>query len=219
MYNTVVPTMCPLCGAPDPLFWHEDKRRPYMFCTICSLVFVHPHHYVSLKAEKAEYDLHENSPADSGYRNFLHRICAPVMEHMPACSAGLDFGCGPQPVLAGMLEEQGHDVCIYDYFYYPDISVFYRQYDFITASEVFEHLHRPAQELDRLYACLRPGGLLAVMTKPVSDRQAFGTWYYKEEQSHVCFYSEAAFAYIGETWGFRFEQAENDVVLLWKKGS
>ena len=73
------------------------------------------------------------------------------------------------PALAAMLRERGLTVALYDPFYAPDESVWSRAYDFITATEVLEHLHEPARELDRLFAALRPGGWLGVMTKPMRE--------------------------------------------------
>ena len=39
-----------------------------------------------------------------------------------------------------MLEESGHRVALYDVFYVPDTLALAASYDFITATEVVEHL-------------------------------------------------------------------------------
>ena len=44
-----------------------------------------------------------------------------------------------------MFEEMGHTVALYDYFYANDPFVLHHLYDFITATEVVEHLHNPAR--------------------------------------------------------------------------
>ncbi|MEI4850515.1 class I SAM-dependent methyltransferase, partial [Klebsiella pneumoniae] len=77
---------------------------------------------------------------------------------------GLDFGCGPGPALATMLREAGMDMALFDPFFYPQASVLERQYDFITCTEVVEHLHRPAEVFRQLDRLLAPGGWLGVMT-------------------------------------------------------
>jgi 2-polyprenyl-3-methyl-5-hydroxy-6-metoxy-1,4-benzoquinol methylase len=66
-----------------------------------------------------------------------------------------------------MLAEAGFEMSLYDPQFAPDRSVLTREGDFITATEVLEHLHRPAAELERLWSLLRPGGWLAVMTRRV----------------------------------------------------
>lgn len=42
-----------------------------------------------------------------------------------------------------MLEEAGHNMALYDIYYHPDTAVLEKQYDFMTATEVIEHLYHP----------------------------------------------------------------------------
>ncbi|HMQ17247.1 MAG TPA: class I SAM-dependent methyltransferase, partial [Phycisphaerae bacterium] len=115
----------------------------------------------------------------------------------PQGAGGLDFGCGPGPALAAMLSEAGRSVTLYDPFYAPDESVWSRTYDFIAAAEVLEHLHCPRTELDRLFAVLRPGGVLGVMTAFAPATAAeFRKWHYVRDPTHVCFYSREVLEYI-----------------------
>ncbi|MDX1346514.1 MAG: class I SAM-dependent methyltransferase, partial [Sedimenticolaceae bacterium] len=132
--------------------------REYHRCSTCDLVFVPAAFFVSRDDEKSLYDMHENDPQDMAYRDFLSRLFDPMLERLPDRASGLDFGSGPGPTLSLMFEEQGHRVRLYDPFYAPDESALREQYDFITATEVAEHLHRPAFELERLWSLLRPGG-------------------------------------------------------------
>ena len=92
---------------------------------------------------KARYDLHENSPADKGYRNFLCRMFIALEPHLKPGSSGLDFGCGPAPTLSLIFEDSGHSMETYDHFYDKKMTVFDKEYDFITTTEVVEHLHHP----------------------------------------------------------------------------
>ena len=68
---------CPLCNASNPTAFHQDNRRDYLRCRTCQLIFVPPDQHLSPTAEKAEYDLHQNSPNDLGYRQFLSRLFIP----------------------------------------------------------------------------------------------------------------------------------------------
>jgi SAM-dependent methyltransferase len=205
---------CPLCHGTDTPLFHEDDRRPYHRCGHCRLVFVPPEHFLPRSQERAHYDLHENDPADERYRAFLDRLCAPLLERLAPGSVGLDFGSGPGPTLSVMLEEAGHRVDLFDPAYADHPQVFDRQYDFITASEVVEHLHDPAGQLQRLWDCLRPGGVLAVMTGMVRDQSAFADWHYVRDPTHVCFYSSETFAWLASHWSARHEQVARDVTLL-----
>jgi hypothetical protein len=208
--------LCPLCITGDVVFYHQDRLRTYWQCTCCALVFVPPAAHLDAASEKARYDLHQNDPADSRYRHFLARLATPLLERLPKGARGLDFGCGPGPALAQMLTEAGMIVRLYDVFYAPDATVWEERYDFITTTEVAEHLYAPAQEFDRLFATLKPGGWLGVMTKRVSDRAAFGNWHYISEPTHVCFYSEATFQWMANCWKATLWLPAADVALLQK---
>jgi hypothetical protein len=123
--------------------------------------------HISADEEKARYDQHNNHPDDPDYRAFLSRIFVPMQQRLNPGSCGLDFGSGPGPTLSLMFEEAGHRMTIYDHFYAPTSSTLDQPYDFITATEVVEHLHRPGLELERLWSLLNPSGLLGVMTQLV----------------------------------------------------
>jgi SAM-dependent methyltransferase len=207
---------CPLCGAQRSLPYHRDALRSYRQCWRCALVFVPPGERLDRRAERAEYDRHENRVDDRAYLRFLSRLAVPLQQRLPPASRGLDFGCGPAPALAQMLRDAGHAVCLHDSFYRPAPELLRRRYDFITATEVVEHLHAPGAELERLWACLRPGGWLGIMTKLLRDQSAFANWHYKRDPTHVCFFSRCSWR-----WWARGRRAQltwhgADVILLRK---
>lgn len=207
--------LCPLCLEAHGSLFHRDTRDFYR-CTTCFLVFVPPSFFLSPEEEKAEYDKHQNSPRDLGYRRFLSRLLEPLAERLAPGSRGLDFGSGPGPTLSVLFEEAGHHQRIYDPFYAPDPAPLSDRYDFITASEVVEHLHHPRRELDLLWSLLHPGGWLGIMTKRVLDQQAFARWHYKADPTHICFFSLETFRWLAELWGAELSVVGKDVVLLRK---
>ena len=85
---------------------------------------------------------------------------------------GLDFGCGPAPALAAMLEEGGCVMNLYDPFYRPDRGSLGQSYQFITATEVVEHLHRPGEELAALWEALEPGAPPPLPSQSLGERLA-----------------------------------------------
>jgi len=206
--------ICPLCEEGAATAFHQDKHRDYYLCSNCRLVFVPPGQWLTAVAEKAEYDLHENSPHDAGYRRFLGRLFNPLVDYLEAGSAGLDFGCGPGPTLSLMFKEAGFPMEIYDPFYADQPHLLEQQYDFITATEVVEHLHDPKRELERLWCCLKPKGKLGIMTKLVIDREAFAHWHYKNDLTHVCFFSLSTFEWLAAQWQAELTFFDKDVVLL-----
>lgn len=207
---------CPLCTKPTSLYCN-DRRRAYYHCGVCGLVHVPGEWHLDAQAERAIYDLHENDTHDPGYRRFLSRLAEPLLARLSPGSEGLDFGCGPAPALAAMLEQQGHRVALHDIYYHPAPEHLERQWDFITATEVVEHLAQPAGELDQLWRCLKPGGWLGIMTKRVRDQQAFQTWHYKNDLTHISFFSDQTFEWLAERWRAELEIVGADVVLLRKR--
>ena len=207
-------THCPLCGGNAISDYSCDRHRPYLKCATCCLVFVPPSHYISREAERAEYALHQNDIADPGYRRFLSRLAQPLVARLSPGASGLDFGCGPGPALACMLREAGFDVALYDSMFAPEESVLDADYAFICATEVVEHLHHPGRELERLWSLLQPGGWLAIMTKLVRDQAAFASWHYKNDPTHVCFYSEETWRWWAREKSASVEVVGADVILL-----
>ncbi len=208
--------ICPLCEEDGANIFFQYRRRDFFLCSACNLVFVSSLQFLSSETEKAEYDLHQNSPNDKGYRRFLSRIFIPMQEKLTPGSCGLDFGAGPGPTLSVMFEEAGHTMEIYDHFYSNDSSVLEKQYDFITATEVVEHLHNPGKELDRLWACIKPGGCMGVMTKLTIDRDAFAKWHYKSDLTHVCFFSRLTLKWLAAKWQAELTFVDKDAAIFFK---
>lgn len=215
-----MPHPCPLCQSESTTLYAQDKRRSYAQCQQCHLVFADPQSWPSSDAEKAEYDQHENDVADDGYNRFLSRMVEPLQARLPTQAHVLDFGCGPAPALANQLTALGHRVSLYDVFYHPTLEAFKRQYQGIVLTEVIEHLHTPMQELQRLWQCLEPGGVLAIMTQRVINQARFQTWQYKNDPTHVCFYSDDTFAWLATQFdAAALDFVGRDMVFLSKKAA
>ena len=208
---------CPLCYCHSLNLFYRDRRRDYCLCSACGFIFVPRAFHLSASAERAVYDHHENNPEDAGYRRFLSRLATPLLERLPAGSKGLDFGCGPGPALAKMLIEHGHSVALFDKFYACDNSVWSQNYDFICATEVLEHLARPRFEVERLWQQLKPGGYLGIMTKLAIDKTAFARWHYKNDPSHIGFFSERSVAWLSAYLGARLERVATDAFVFVKE--
>ncbi|WP_249975988.1 class I SAM-dependent methyltransferase [Vreelandella olivaria] len=207
---------CPLCDAPKPALYHQDRRRDYYQCATCALVFVPVEQHLTAADEKAVYDQHQNSPHDTGYRRFLGRLFEPLLAKLPKGAHGLDFGSGPGPTLSVMFEERGHSMAVYDVFYAPHAEVLNHQYDFITATEVMEHLSQPGRVLAQLVAQLSPGGYLGLMTKRVTTQDSFARWHYINDPTHVSFFSEATFRWWAAEQRLLVEFPSKDTVIFKK---
>lgn len=200
------PPPCRLCRGFTSTLFFKDKSREYFKCSACGAIFVPDAYLLSASAEKREYDLHDNFNEDEGYRKFLSRTAEPLQKYLPAETAnlrGLDFGCGPNPLLAKMLAEPPLNCTVdcYDKFYFPENTDILRTaepiYDFITSTEVFEHLHDPQTEAEALWRVLRPGGVLVIMTKRAAGTvDKFRNWHYIRDPTHILFFSEDSFHWL-----------------------
>ena len=183
---------------------------------ICAAVFVDKAHLPGAEEELRHYLEHENDPDDMKYRQFLNKLAGPLLKRMPAGLKGLDYGCGPGPALALILEEAGHRVHLYDPFFFPRTDVLNQKYDFIVCTETAEHFHFPWKEFERLDRLLRQGGRLGIMTTFLVDGKDFPAWYYRRDPTHVVFYRRKTFYALARIFGWRCEIPADNVVIMHK---
>ncbi len=208
---------CPLCLTSDCVFFLRDKKRDYVKCNQCQLIHVPKSFQLSCDEEKSIYDLHINNPADLGYRNFLQRFINPLITQLAPAAKGLDFGSGPGPTLSVMLNELGFSCANYDLYYDHQPSLLLDQYyDFVTSTEVVEHLANPHLEFSRLFSLLKPGACLAIMTKRWLSKESFKTWHYIQDPTHISFYNEATFSWLAKVFNASLSFPEKDVAIFIK---
>ncbi len=217
MIRKVVEEICPLCKKKDSYIYAYGESREYFRCKICDLVYVSSSDFISKVEEKQKYNKHQNSIKNQGYVDFLNRLLKPLNSQLPPNLKGLDFGSGPGPTLNIIMKGNGHDMDIYDFFYHDDKSVFEKTYDFITATEVVEHLHRPYFEIKRLWDMIEVGGYLGIMTAFRPNREEFQDWYYKRDLTHICFFTEDTFYWLANVLGAELTIPQNGVVILKKR--
>lgn len=210
-------TQCPLCHGKNNTLYRKHETGEYRLCQECSLVFVLANEYLNADDEKERYDLHTNSSEDLGYRKYLKKVLDPVCERIEERSFGLDFGSGPGPTLSKMFDEAGYRMSIYDHYYAKDETVLEQKYDFITSTEVIEHLYDPYTVMDKLWYMLNEGGLLILLTQLYPSEDQFDTWYYKNDPTHVCFFSIKTMQWLEKKWDAKLEVVRKDL-FLFRKG-
>ena len=209
---------CRLCGSSDTRLLYEGPSRPFHHCRVCDLVFVPERFLLSPEAERERYLLHENDPADEGYRTWLRNLLDEVTPLVAPGAEGLDYGCGAPAVLVMMLRERGFRVEGWDLYFAPDATLLERTYDFVTCSETAEHFREPLAEFERLGRLLRPGAVLGVMTQMLADWCGFRDWHYHSDATHVCFYSQRTMRRIGERFGWCVSFPREHVAVFRKAG-
>lgn len=205
---------CPVCREDRVRLFASVGGCDYLRCEDCQATFLHPDQLPSRAVERHEYGQHRNRPGDPAYRAFLAQLAAPLLQRLAPARSGLDYGCGPGPALAAMLQEAGHHVTLYDPFFHPQLEALKVRYDFITCTEVVEHFHQPAREFARLATMLKPGGLLAIQTCLQTDDARFARWNYRRDPTHVVFYREASFLRIALRHDWIMEIPARNVIFL-----
>ena len=101
---------------------------------------------------------------------------------------GLDYGCGPNPVLCQLLEKENYQMSFYDPYFFPTDLNKISSLDFITCTEAAEHFYHPGQEFKKILSFIKPQGFLFLMTDLVQKEVNLSTWFYAKDPSHVCFF-------------------------------
>jgi hypothetical protein len=199
---------CGLCDHSAAKFWFDDKNdRAYYKCSKCLSISCSKISFLPEAEEKERYLHHENDIYNIEYQNFVSPITDAVLKSFnPKTDIGLDYGCGTGPVISYLLEKNGFEIIKYDPFFYPSQSYLQKTYNFIACCEVMEHFHNPKTEFDKLSKLLKPGGKLFCKTALISNdisTKEFSKWYYKNDPTHVFFYSFKGLEFIKETYQFR----------------
>lgn len=211
---------CPLCNSngTSNFFTSRQKNleRDYHHCHTCDLVFVPPKFHLDPDAARDRYLTHDNDPDNADYRRFLSQLWDELRLRLPEGARGLDYGAGPGPALAAMIEEDGFSAALYDPLFHPDESVLAHTYDFITCTETVEHFANPRADFLRLHELLAPRAYLGIMTDILEDIRKFPDWYYHRDPTHVAFYTRRTFRWIAEWLGLEIEHPRQRVILLRK---
>ena len=192
---------CPLCSSlAEKSHLGGPQGRGYLLCPDCKLIFMESAFLPTRAAEEERYKAHQNGPQDAGYVAFLNQAINPALPYLNNTMHGLDYGCGPNPTLSGLLLSHGLQCENYDPIFFPAFPD--HCFDFIFATEVAEHFFHPAEELNRISKLLLPGGILTLMTEHWSSLEGFAEWYYAKDMTHVCFYHSKTIEYICSQYGF-----------------
>lgn len=210
-------SICKVCSAKTYDLYDKQFDITYSRCENCGFIHLQDDHHVSFGEERAEYDLHENSIEDEGYVNYLDRFLQVAVDPFVKSGMALDFGCGPEAVLAELIKKRGFAVKTYDRHFSHDEDALNHKYDLITSTEVFEHFHDPALEMKKISDLLSDGGVLSIMTSvpPVDD--AFLKWSYRREQTHISFFTKKALETLGHSFGMEIIYHDEKRITVFKK--
>jgi hypothetical protein len=213
---------CPLCYYHSTIFLLEADARKYWYCEKCYLVFVPSKFFISRKRELERYLEHNNTLANEGYVmmfqkkiNTINKICSGV-------NTVLDYGCGYEPVLKILLEQEGYKAHGYDLNFFPNEALD-DKYNLIISTETFEHIKNPRKALECLTQKILNKGYLAIMTRFYPLRgsalclESFSEWYYKRDPTHIAFYSQKTFAWIADEFKMKICYNNNFDFIIFQR--
>jgi len=206
---------CTLCGEKDLNAFKGACEVTFYKCNHCFLIFKAAEHRCTPDCEKERYNQHNNTESCPGYVEFLDKALLPTLPFIDENMEGLDFGCGPNPVLARMIEKKGFNCSYYDPLFFPELPD--ERHDFIFATECIEHFFDPHQELKMITALLRPSGTLTVMTEFWNEEMDLKQWWYMNDPTHVSFFHIKTFDYICTRYGYDKEYSDNQKVIILRK--
>ncbi|MGH1468384.1 MAG: methyltransferase domain-containing protein [Bdellovibrionales bacterium] len=198
---------CLLCGAAS------KKETGLLYeCLRCGLLFKDPSNFWSLTKEKARYLTHNNDVENLGYLGYLNKL----LSKMGALTGEvLDFGCGPEKGLEALIKHNKFmDVKVdsYDPIFFPNLLPD-KKYDYIYASECFEHFYNPQQEIEKVLSLLKSGGCIGVATN-LSDEEDLENWWYTNDPTHVVFYSKKVFQFLAKKYHLEILHIESPHIIL-----
>ncbi len=195
---------CTLCSTKITASFFSEKEHSFYKCPTCKCVLRGLETFPTPEQEILRYEEHNNDVNDIRYQKFVSPITNAVQKNFsPENSIGLDFGAGTGPVITKVLRDKGFQLNLYDPFFIPDTTALQQKYDFIACCEVIEHFHHPLKEFKMLISLLKPNGKLFCMTDIYSESVDFSNWYYKNDPTHVIFYTEGSLQWIKEEIGFK----------------
>jgi SAM-dependent methyltransferase len=195
------------------------EQNKYYHCKQCEAIFSEPGEIVEPDEEKERYEGHDNNHQNEGYvkmfKDFIEEVIEPNI-NLEEINDVLEFGCGPGPVLADLLENRNLNVDLYDPYFFPKKVFKDQKYDLITSTEVFEHFSDPVKELKLLTSHLKEGSYLAVMTSFHPGPENFEDWWYKWDPTHIVFYNQKTFSEIASAFDLEIIYTDQEKYILFK---
>lgn len=215
----VVSMTCSLCLGDSIREFYLDEKRNWLYfeCQQCALVFRDASTYLSHEDEKQRYLTHNNSIENQGYVDFLTPNVSIVLPYLSSDCRGLDYGCGPGPIMDQLFARHGIEVKNYDPHFAPHAELLKQNFDFVTCTEVFEHFYEPYKEMETLHRLLKPGGFLVLMTELRKDKDHFANWGYRTDNTHVVFLNHQSLHQICAAWNYELKSSDGRISLLRKK--
>lgn len=105
----------------------------------------------------------------------------------------------------------------YDPFFAPDFTSIKNGADLVLCLEVIEHFEEPRLCIKDLCSKVRRGGYLAIGTQFLTPQINFDKWWYKEDLTHVAFYTIDALLHLLKKFNFELVQKSDGFALFYAR--
>lgn len=210
---------CKICDKDTIKTIDPKTKKEYQKCLSCGYIYLEEIFYVDEARQKKHYDKHDNSFESIGYvKMFEDLIGEFVTPYKSDIKTALDFGCGRGEVLPALLERENILCDKYDIFYFPQKVYEDKSYDLIVSTEVFEHLQNPYDTLKELFAHMKKGSYLLLMTifHPDNDEEFF-KWWYIRDVTHIGFFNLSTFKHLSSTLNLKIVKHNGKNIILFQK--
>ncbi len=161
--------------------------------------------------------MHDNTVNNYGYVRFLGAVAKMVIEITQPQGSVLDFGCGKNAVLETIITRQCSNLQCdsYDPSFERFINFSEKKYDTIVLCEVIEHVRNLLAELELIRSLLKTGGKVIIRTQKYNSLEAFPTWWYRQDSTHVNFFNDSSLLFVASLLERKcFPNAYNDIMIL-----
>ncbi|MGL4986979.1 MAG: class I SAM-dependent methyltransferase [Treponemataceae bacterium] len=215
---------------------HELRLDTTLFhrCDFCKGVFKDSSQFLLPQEQKNRYEKHNNCLKNISYKEYLKNYTKKIERFLKKDSSVirsfLDFGCGPLdvsqkpfiPILEKLLKTEkdfsffsNMQFSCYDIHFANHTEVLEKKFDLINCLEVVEHFENPRAEFALLLSLCNKNATLIIATQLVDECTNFASWWYKEDVTHVAFYSQRALEILAKKTGFRCcEQVDKNIFAL-----
>jgi len=207
---------CRLCDT-EMNYYANTRNRDYYRCPNCDSIQLDKNQLLTPDSEKKRYDTHNNDVFDPGYQKFVSPITDYIFNNYNQSDIWLDFGAGPGPVISKLLIDKGYNIKQYDPHFYPNHDLLKEKYDYVIACEVIEHFYHPKMDFKRLNEISKAKGCWIFMTDIYDESIDFKEWYYKNDETHVIFYTKKTLEFIKSLFSFEELLINNRLIVFSNK--
>lgn len=220
---------CIFCNQPHIEHFIVKSGKKYWYCRHCKGFFMDIFEQLPKDEQKKRYLLHDNSLQNKGYKEYLDKIIKKSADYYQRYDKKyknlihiFDFGSGPIPALTQLLAQKKYfteNICVkhWDPLFFAYDTGFKTGADIIFCIEVVEHFENPQKDFKKLADVGAKNSIFFIKTQPApSSIQQFTTWWYKEDATHVAFYSQQALVYCAKNAGLELLELDNDFFILKK---